>query len=86
MVCVRCHLFCLSKPRIIFIGGRLIYLPPYSPDYNPIEEAFSAIKSFLQRHESRFTGPKQIPWLVNEAFASITPDDAIGWFSDCGYL
>lgn len=70
----------------IFLGGRLIYLPPYSPDYNPIEEAFSVLKAFLQRRESCFTGPDQIPWLVNEAIASITPEDAISWFADCGYL
>ena len=68
------------------LGGCLIYLPLYSPDYNPIEEAFSVIKAFLRRHESHFAGSEQIPWLVNWAIASITADDALGWFSDCGYL
>ncbi len=34
-------------------GCKLLYLPPYSPDYNPIEEAFSKIKGFLRRVEAR---------------------------------
>jgi len=42
------------------IGARLIYLPPYSPDFNPIEEAFSSIKATLQRNERYFTGTEQI--------------------------
>jgi len=67
-------------------GARLVYLPPYSPDYNPIKEAFSAIKAFLRRQEKNFTGPEQIPWLVNQAIAAISADDALGWFSDCGYM
>src|SRR5438067_533497 len=32
------------------IGGRILYLPPYSPDFNPIETAFSALKSWLKRY------------------------------------
>ena len=73
---------------MLFTGARLIYLPSYSPDYNPIEEAFSVIKAFLRRHEARFTSPEQIPWLVNlnQAIAAISVDDAAGWFSDCGYM
>jgi len=68
------------------IGARLIYLPPYSPDFNPIEEAFSSIKATLRRNERYFTGTEQIPWLVNQAIASISAEDALGWFADCGYL
>ncbi|KAJ3503155.1 hypothetical protein NMY22_g18348 [Coprinellus aureogranulatus] len=67
-------------------GARLIYLPPYSPDFNPIEEAFSAIKAFLRREEANFTSPDQIPWLVTQAVASVSAEDALGWFYDCGYL
>jgi len=68
------------------IGARLIYLPPYSPDFNPIEEAFSSIKASLRRNEMYFTGTERIPWLVNQAIASISEEDALGWFADCGYL
>jgi transposase len=67
-------------------GARLIYLPPYSPDFNPIEEAFSSIKAFLRRHEDHFTSDAHLQYLINLAASSITPDDAIGWFADCGYI
>ncbi|TFK59277.1 hypothetical protein BDN72DRAFT_744224, partial [Pluteus cervinus] len=63
----------------------LVYLPPYSPDFNPIEEAFSAIKAALRRNEGLFGGPEQIPWLVHQAILEITPRHAYGWFKDCGY-
>jgi len=68
------------------LGARLIYLPPYSPDFNPIEEAFSAIKAFLRRHEDHFTSDTQLEYLIYLATSSITSDDAIGWFADCGYV
>jgi transposase len=71
---------------LLVLGARLIYLPPYSPDFNPIEEAFSKIKAALRRLDRHFTGPDQIPWLVQRAITTITPDDAIGWFTDCGYM
>lgn len=38
----------LTNYTCICTGARLIYLPPYSPDFNPIEEAFSAIKAWLR--------------------------------------
>ena len=79
---------CPGKKNLLFVseGAWLIFLPPYSPDFNPIEEAFSAIKAFLRRHEAYFTGPEQIPWLVSQAVVSISSDDALGWFSDCRYM
>ena len=63
-----------------------MYLPPYSPDFNPIEEAFSSIKASLRRNEQQFMNAEQIPWLVTQAIHDITADMAIGWFGDCGYL
>lgn len=67
-------------------GARLIYLPPYSPDFNPIEEAFSAIKAWLRRHEDEYDSPEKLPWLIHQAIDSVTASDAIGWFRDCGYI
>lgn len=66
--------------------ARLIYLPPYSPDFNPIEETFSSIKAWLRRHEQYYTDDDQLPWLIHEAARSISEEDALGWFDDCGYL
>jgi len=67
-------------------GAHLIYLPPYSLDFNPIEEAFSAIKAWLRRNEGMMTEEDPIPWLVFQASAAIMADDALGWFADCGYM
>jgi transposase len=67
-------------------GARLIYLPAYSPDFNPIEEAFSFIKAWLRRHEYLYTSSDQLPMLVHRAIREITPEISLGWFSDCGYL
>ena len=67
-------------------GALLLYLPPYSPDLNPIEEAFSSIKTSLRRNNKHYTDASKLPWLIHEAAASITPEMALGWFADCGYV
>ena len=64
-------------------GARLLYLPPYSPDFNPIEPAWSKIKKWLRAAKAR-----TLPLLedaVTLAFAAITPENAVGWFGHCGY-
>jgi transposase len=59
------------------------YLPPYSPDFNPIEEAFSKLKQFLRRAQARTDEAlRSATWA---ALASITRSDIAGWFSHCGY-
>ena len=64
-------------------GARLRYLPPYSPDLNPIEQAWSKLKSHLRKRAAR-TYP-----ILSRAIATglelITPADARGFFSHCGY-
>jgi transposase len=64
-------------------GARFLPLPAYSPDFNPIEEAFSKVKHSLRRAQARTDDDlRAATW---DAFASITPTDAAGWFSHCGY-
>ena len=70
---------------IDLIDAKLIYLPPYSPDLNPIEQAFSSIKAWLRRHESEALRPEMRPWLIQQAVLSVTEDDAMGWILNCGY-
>jgi len=74
-------------------GMRIVYLPPYSPDFNPIEEAFSAIKAWIRRHHDyarrEMMGeltcdPYQLLW--NAVFNTVTPEKAHGWFTHSGYL
>ena len=66
--------------------GLLIYfLPPYSPDLNPIEEAFSKLKYILQASELS-TPHEDLETLILIAFPKITPTDCIGWMKHAGYL
>jgi len=65
-------------------GAELWYLPPYSPDYNPIEEAFSKVKTFLRSAAPRTLDDHSTA--IWAALDTITPQDAAGWFAHSGYL
>ena len=64
-------------------GARLLYLPPYSPDFNPIELTFSKLKSWLRTAQARTRD------LLEDAMRTaaewITGTDAKNWFDHCGY-
>ncbi len=66
------------------VGCSLLYLPPYSPDFSPIEEAFSKIKALLRKSAARVRGAlvEAIGWAISR----VTPEDAVGFFGHCGYL
>ena len=64
-------------------GARLGYLPPYSPDFNPIELAWSQAKSHLRRVAARTR--RTLARAIKEALARISPQDARGYFAHCGY-
>src|SRR5437764_848753 len=66
-------------------GGRVEFLPPYSPDFNPIESSFSVIKSFLKKYRfvNSCNDPKY-PLLV--ACAQITSHMATKFFEDSIYM
>ena len=64
-------------------GCRLIFLPPYSPDFSPIEEAFSKLKAALRRAEARTR--EALEAAIGAGLATITASDAAGWFGHCGY-
>jgi transposase len=64
-------------------GCTLLFLPPYSPDFTPIEQAFSKIKAILRRLGAR---THEALWeAMRVAVEAITPDDAIAWFAHAGY-
>lgn len=71
---------------------RYEFLPPYSPDFNPIELAFSAIKAWVRRNGTEVRAAMEeeddtdVYGLLLEAVFSVTSDDAEGWFSHCGYV
>jgi transposase len=64
-------------------GCDLIYLPPYSPDFNPIEEAFSKIKALLRKAEAR--SRDALVEAMGRAISAVTPRDAQGFFEHRGY-
>lgn len=66
-------------------GCRIEYLPPYSPDYSPIELAFSVIKAHLRRQGLYFHHERALYFELYEACSCITPEMTWGFFKRCGY-
>lgn len=65
-------------------GCRVVPLPPYSPDFNPIEQLFSKLKAQLRRANQRTV---EGLWdAIGEGLDLITAQDARGWFQHCGYF
>ena len=64
-------------------GARLEYLPPYSPDFNPIEPMWSKVKQTLKSREPR--NERQLLKAASAAFAAVTPTDCQGFFLHAGY-
>ena len=64
-------------------GAQLLYLPPYSPDFNPIEQAWSQLKQLLRGVKARVLD--QLEPAIARAIAAITPQNAQAFFRHCGY-
>lgn len=64
-------------------GAELLYLPPYSPDFNPIEKAWSKLKQLLRAAKARTA--EALEQAVTQALKAITADNAFAWFQHCGY-
>lgn len=71
------------REAIEAVGARLAYLPPYSPDFNPIEQVFSKLKALLRKHEER-----TVEGLWNRIGALIdafSPSECRNYLRHCGY-
>lgn len=86
------HHDCAVTILLLHSGMRCEFLPPYSPDFNPIELAFSAMKYNLRRNGD-YTRlamtqleEKEIYLTLVRALCTSTPDDVYGWYSHCGYV
>lgn len=64
-------------------GAEPRFLPPYSPDLNPIEKMWSKVKAALRATEART--PEELDHAIGGALAKVTANDARGWFASCGY-
>jgi transposase len=64
-------------------GCRLLFLPAYSPDFSPIEGAFSKVKTCLRRAQAR--SREALQEAIAQALLTVTAQDASGWFTHCGY-
>ena len=65
-------------------GASVLYLPPYSPDLNPIEMLWSKIKAFLREQKAR--DAVILLDKIQEAYSTISLQDILGWFSAAGYM
>jgi transposase len=72
------------QEAIASVGASIVYLPPYSPDLNPIEKLFSKLKACLRKSENR---------TIDDLWADIgklvdvfTPQECINYFESCGYV
>jgi transposase len=71
------------RQRIEACGCRLEFLPGYSPDFNPIEEAFSKLKTYLRRQKARTR--ERLDQAIDDGLQRLTAQDARGWFRHCGF-
>lgn len=66
-------------------GIVVIFLPPYSPDLNPIEELFSCIKYYLKKHDELLQVVNDPRPIIQEAFNDITAEQCTNWITHSGY-
>jgi transposase len=64
-------------------GCQLVYLPSYSPDFNPIEEAFSKVKGLVRKTEARTK--EALIEAIGTALCAVTSDDVRAFYEHCGY-
>ena len=72
-----------TRDLIESAGAELLFLPPYSPDLNPIEKMWSKVKSILRTLKARTE--KALINAIAQSLESVSPSDAQGWFESCGY-
>ena len=77
------HRAAAVRQRIEARQCQLEFLPSYSPDFNPIEEAFSKLKHYLRRAKARTR--ERLEGAIDEALQRITAQDARNWFAHCGF-
>ena len=72
-----------AREAIEAVGAFVLDLPPYSPDFNPIEKMWSKIKALLRQAKARYF--TDLAQAMAEALERVTESDIQGWFQSCGY-
>jgi transposase len=80
---LRCHADMHARRLIEKVGAHVWFLPPYSPDLNPIEKMWPKVKALLGKTCARTL--EALYQAIANAIAAITADDASGWIKSCGY-
>lgn len=78
------HRSAAARQAVEARGARLQFLPPYSPDLNPIERCWSKIKTVLRAAKARTR--QTLEEAIKQAIAMVTESDARAWFKHCGYV
>lgn len=69
--------------RMAQAGAQALFLPAYSPDFNPIEKMWSKLKAYLRKAEARTR--EELEDAIADALKTVTAQDARNWFASCGY-
>ena len=80
---LRCHKVKGIKEAIQQTGAQLLYLPPYSPDFNPIERMWSKLKAILRKVKTRTVD--SLLAALPKVFQAVSVSDIMGWFCESGY-
>ena len=82
---IRIYTVQFSHPEDLLrsVGAVPLYLPPYSPDFNPIEKMWSKMKAILRKLRVRV--PSRLPDAVLHALSAVSLSDCDGWFRCAGY-
>lgn len=80
---IKFHLQAAVAASIEAKGAKVIFLPPYSPDFSPIENMWSKIKNTLRKLAPRTL--KEFHKSIQIAFKQVSKSDLLGWFKHCGY-
>ena len=79
---LRAHYDAESISLIEQTGASVKFLPPYSPDFNPIEKMWSKVKTLLRGYAARTQS--ELSEAISAALSAVTSMDAEGWFFSCG--
>ena len=77
------HLSSQVEAAVAAVEAEVLWLPAYSPDFSPIENCWSKVKTLVRGRAPRT--PKELNAALGDALKAVTLDDIEGWFRHCGY-